>query len=245
MNKEQSLVEWKAANVGGTHAPLELRQRVVAEYIRTGSTAACVEMAGRTAETIREWRRAPWWATLYDAAFEATRDEVAAKQRAIVCKAQDGLLDRLDNGDYQVIGGAVRRVPVAAKTLASITVTTIRAQAQSAYPTSALPSGLTLDQLADSLRAITDRARAQEAIEAEVDKRRTVDAETVTYRNWMNFTTEVHRSGFHAGDSRSSRSKPALAKPKITCICWLYVFSDACVTRFHSWRCGMARSPRF
>lgn len=165
MDKEtKTVAQWKSANkLTGTHAPIELREELVAHFVATGSLKACADKFGYSVDTLRRWQKLDWFGPLVSECIAANKSEIVAKQRAIIGLAYDQLFERMRNGDQVLQQGELHHVPVPAKHLSSIAESTTKANAMMEGVST--PSAvLSLEVLADKLMAITDAARAAEAI---------------------------------------------------------------------------------
>lgn len=84
------------------HAP-NLRQQAVATYLATGDSNQAAKLTGIPARTIRSWFDQDWWIESTERLRAQHEKQLDAKLTAIIEKAMDVTLDRLEYGD-EVIG---------------------------------------------------------------------------------------------------------------------------------------------
>jgi hypothetical protein len=83
----------------------------------TGSAAAVERKTGVSDATIGEWRKTDWWLDMQADLQDQYEDAIRAKMNAVIDKAFDETMERLENGDviYDSKRGSQVRVPVKAK----------------------------------------------------------------------------------------------------------------------------------
>ena len=109
-------------------------------------------------QTAIKWKESQWWATFADEILQNFQDDLLAKQRKIIEKSYNEMHDRLDNGDefYYPESGHVR-VKVKANHLATLADSTLKAN-QLLQGRATQINHVTIDNLADKLRGITEQA---------------------------------------------------------------------------------------
>ncbi len=80
----------------------------------SGSLPIASATTGVPLETIRTWRRMPWWKEIEQQIKDEDNQELDAKFSKIIRKTLDTLEDRIDNGNFQLDPktGRVLRIPV-------------------------------------------------------------------------------------------------------------------------------------
>lgn len=90
--------------------------RVIAMYLEMPVMTKISEITGVPAETIRAWKKEPWWHEVKEKILREQDDEISSQFTKIVNKAQKEVLDRLENGDWVVLrSGEKTRKPLAAR----------------------------------------------------------------------------------------------------------------------------------
>ena len=102
----------------------EDRRRAVLEYAVTGSFTKVAKSMGIPRRTINDWKQSEWWDEIDAAVRHEKNDQILAKNEEILDLAQRELVERLENGDTQLVrtkdGVKKHRVPVKAKELGII-----------------------------------------------------------------------------------------------------------------------------
>lgn len=94
--------------------PDKKKIEVVTAWMSLGSIPLASATTGVPIETIRTWRRMPWWADMVQNIKDEDNQELDTKFTKIVRKTLDVIEDRIDNGNFQLDPktGRVVRVPV-------------------------------------------------------------------------------------------------------------------------------------
>ncbi len=94
--------------------PEKKKIEAVTAWMSTGSIPLASATIGVPIETIRTWRRMPWWKEIEQQIKDEDNQELDAKFSKIVRKTLDVIEDRIDNGNFQLDPktGRVVRVPV-------------------------------------------------------------------------------------------------------------------------------------
>ena len=138
----------------------EFRVQFISDYLLNPNMAAICRKHDVPYATAISWKSKEWWYSISEDILQNHKEELLAKQRAILEKTYDELGDRLINGDEQYIPNEGHvRVKVKANHLATIADTTLKAN-QLLQGKATQISHVTIESLADKLRTIT-----QEAIE--------------------------------------------------------------------------------
>lgn len=89
------------------------RMETITTYLSTGSFVLTEAMTGVPVETIRAWRRYPWWKETVEEIQNQETIQLDKKLAKVMDKALDNVMDRLENGEYlyDEKTGKVRRVP--------------------------------------------------------------------------------------------------------------------------------------
>ena len=138
----------------------EFRVQFISDYLLNPNLAAIARKHDVPYATAMSWKQKEWWHSISEDILQNHKEELLAKQRAILERTYDELGDRLENGDefFYPDSGHVR-VKVKANHLATIADTTLKAN-QLLQGKATQISHVTIESLADKLRTIT-----QEAIE--------------------------------------------------------------------------------
>jgi hypothetical protein len=109
-------------------------------------------------DTALSWKKKNWWYDISEDILQNHKEDLLAKQRAILERTYNELGDRLENGDefFYPDSGHVR-VKVKANHLATIADTTLKAN-QLLQGKATQISHVTIESLADKLRTITEEA---------------------------------------------------------------------------------------
>ncbi len=94
--------------------PEKKKIEAVTAWMSSGSLPIASATTGVPLETIRTWRRMPWWKEIESQIKDEDNQELDAKFSKIIKKTLDTIEDRLDNGNFQLDPktGRVLRVPV-------------------------------------------------------------------------------------------------------------------------------------
>lgn len=90
--------------------------RAITIHTQVGNWAEVERMTGIPKETLFSWQRAPWFHEIKQRILEEEDNEVATKFGKIVKKAQEEVLERLENGDWFLLkDGTKTRKPISAR----------------------------------------------------------------------------------------------------------------------------------
>lgn len=94
--------------------PEKKKIEAVTAWMSSGSLPIAAATTSVPLETIRTWRRMPWWKEFENQIKEEDNQELDAKFSKIVRKTLDVIDDRIENGNFQLDPktGRVLRVPV-------------------------------------------------------------------------------------------------------------------------------------
>jgi hypothetical protein len=94
----------------------------IAAYIALGNSKLVESVTGVPMGTVRQWKTQDWWRELEYQLREEGNLELDAKLKRIVNKSLDGVLDRLENGDffYNVKTGNIDRMPAKLRDVAKV-----------------------------------------------------------------------------------------------------------------------------
>ena len=103
----------------------EDRRRAALEYSLTGSLSKVAERMGIPRKTISDWKnKSEWWVEVSAKVRHQKEAKILADNEEIIDKAHREIVDRLDNGDVQLVrtknGVELHKVPVKAKDAAVI-----------------------------------------------------------------------------------------------------------------------------
>lgn len=98
----------------GGHWHQKKKTEAVMTWLATGNLVTTASIIGVPHDTIKHWRKQPWWQEAVDAFYADDKQELDAKYQKIIRKALDVVDDRLTNGNFQLDQktGKVIRVPV-------------------------------------------------------------------------------------------------------------------------------------
>jgi transposase-like protein len=136
----------------------EFRVKFISDYLLNPNLAAICRKHDVPYDTALSWKKKNWWYDISEDILQNHKEELLAKQRAILEKTYGELGDRLENGDefFYPEAGHVR-VKVKANHLATIADTTLKAN-QLLQGKATQISHVTIESLADKLRTITEEA---------------------------------------------------------------------------------------
>lgn len=87
--------------------------QAVTLYLTLGKLPAVVENTGIPLETLRTWKRTPWWKDIESQIRTEDNQSLDTKLSKTIDRALDIVVDRLENGDYYIDkSGKVKRTPV-------------------------------------------------------------------------------------------------------------------------------------
>ncbi len=103
----------------------EDRRRAALEYSLTGSLSKVAKRMGIPRKTISDWKnKSDWWVEVSAKVRHQKEAKILADNEEVIDKAHREIVDRLDNGDVQLVrtknGVELHRVPVKAKDAAVI-----------------------------------------------------------------------------------------------------------------------------
>lgn len=142
---------------GSTYSE-DFRRQFVTDYLNNPNLAAICRQHNVSYQTALAWKNKIWWAEMAEDILSNFQEDLLAKQRKIIEKTYNEMNDRLENGDefYYPESGHVR-IKVKANHLASIADTTLKAN-QLLQGRATSINHVTIDNLADKLRGITEQA---------------------------------------------------------------------------------------
>ena len=152
--------EWQSRYMGeeASNYDREFRIQFISDYLLNPNLAAICRKHEVPYATAMSWKTKNWWYDISEDILQNHKEELLAKQRAILEKTYDELGDRLVNGDEQYIPNEGHvRVKVRANHLATIADTTLKAN-QLLQGKATQISHVTIESLADKLRTITQEA---------------------------------------------------------------------------------------
>src|SRR5215470_17822480 len=140
------------------------RREAVALYVLHGNWKRVSELTGIPERTLNDWSIQPWFATMLAELRAEKGAEFDGALTRVLGEATKQLLDRLQHGDPYIVGGEVKRRPVAAKDLAIIAgVAFDKRQLCRSLPDAAPgPKVDSVSELALQLEAYVDAKRAAE-----------------------------------------------------------------------------------
>jgi hypothetical protein len=136
----------------------EFRVQFISDYLLNPNLAAISRKHNVSYATATSWKTKNWWYDISEEILQNHKEDLLAKQRAILEKTYGELDDRLENGDefFYPDSGHVR-VKVKANHLATIADTTLKAN-QLLQGKATQINHITIESLADKLRTITQEA---------------------------------------------------------------------------------------
>ena len=145
---------------GSRYSDQERREAVVL-YVLHGNWKRVSELTGIPQRTLNDWATQSWYGTLVAEVRAEKGAELDGTYTRILDEATGQLLDRLKNGDPYIVGGEVRRKPVAARDLALVAAITFDKRALSRAEAPLESREVKLDDLAAWLRDYGEK-RAKE-----------------------------------------------------------------------------------
>ncbi len=170
--------------------PDEKRIEVVSLYACIGNPTDIATLTGVPVATIRGWRREQWFITLLEEIRDENNENLDARFTQIVNKAQDLILDRLENGDTVLTKmGELIKKPVSIRDLALVGAITVdKRQIIRNKPTSIQEQQVTpiigrLEQLAENFKALASKKEIpSNQVIVDVEYKEIIDAEKVRAR---------------------------------------------------------------
>jgi hypothetical protein len=136
----------------------DFRFKFLSDYLLNPNLAAICRTHNVPYDTALSWKKRDWWHDMAEEILANHKEELLAKQRAILERTYDELGDRLVNGDEQYVPNEGHvRVKVRANHLATIADTTLKAN-QLLQGKATQITHVTIESLADKLRTITQEA---------------------------------------------------------------------------------------
>ena len=96
------------------------RRRAVAEYCATGNVSATSRATSIPRQTIQHWTKQAWWDQEVGEVQQQITDQIRAQNMQIATKAGIQVLDRIKNGDTQIVQGEQIRVPMKGRELGNL-----------------------------------------------------------------------------------------------------------------------------
>lgn len=99
------------------------RIELVTTYLATGNLALSAATHKIPEVTARRWKAQPWWKQMVEDIRNAENLQLDSKLSKVVSKSVDALLDRVENGDFQLDQrtGQLVRKPISARDAAKVT----------------------------------------------------------------------------------------------------------------------------
>ena len=98
----------------------EDRRRAAVEYAVHGVMSKVAKVTGIPETTLSTWKRSDWWVGQVAEVRTQTEEVIRSNNLKIATRAGEEILDRIDNGDTQIVQGKPVRVPVKARDLAIV-----------------------------------------------------------------------------------------------------------------------------
>lgn len=152
--------QWESRylNEEGSNYDREFRLQFVGDYLLNPNLAAICRKHDVPYDTALSWKKKNWWFEMAEDILQNHKEELLAKQRAILEKTYDELGERLQNGDETYIPNEGHvRTKVKANHLATIADVTLKAN-QLLQGKATQITHVTIESLADKLRTITQEA---------------------------------------------------------------------------------------
>lgn len=83
-----------------TNWTMEKKIEVVSQFLVLGNMRQVAAITGVSYGLMRQWKMQPWWAELEAEIRQTQNIEIDTKLSKIVDKSLDGVLDRIENGEY-------------------------------------------------------------------------------------------------------------------------------------------------
>jgi hypothetical protein len=104
--------------------PVEKKIEVVSQFLVLGNMKMVAAITGVSYDLVRQWKLQPWWKELENEIRQTQNIEMDTKLSRIVDKSLDGVLDRIENGEffYDQKTGEVKRKPANLRDVARVSV---------------------------------------------------------------------------------------------------------------------------
>jgi hypothetical protein len=96
----------------------EDRRRAVAYFVVLGDCEKVSQAVGIPARTLRDWKNSQWFSELVAEVRREKDAELDAQFNGAIHAAAEQLFDRINNGDFAIVGGKLHRKPMAGRDLA-------------------------------------------------------------------------------------------------------------------------------
>lgn len=106
--------DWKKKPGDPGQWPQKKKTEAVLTWLTCGNLVQTAHLVGVGHDTLKNWRKQPWWQEQVDDFRDNDKVELDAKYQKIIRKALDVVDDRLTNGNFQMDQktGQIVRVPV-------------------------------------------------------------------------------------------------------------------------------------
>jgi len=98
----------------------EDRRRAVVEYAMHGVMSKVSRVTGIPQPTLSNWKQQGWWEGALVEVRSQTEEVILSNNLKIAVRSGEEILDRIDNGDTQIVQGKPVKVPVKARDLAIV-----------------------------------------------------------------------------------------------------------------------------
>lgn len=157
------------------------KTKAVQLYMLNGNMKLVSELTGVSYDTLCDWKRSEWWATVVEELRVAARAKRGTKLSTIIDTSLELVQDRLENGDwiYDQKAGKLVRKPVALKDVTALTGTLMEKQLKMEELADRLDNNKTtvqetLTMLAKEFQKLNRTKQKQEAVEVSFTE--TIDA---------------------------------------------------------------------
>src|SRR3990167_4373077 len=153
---------------GGRYTREQIAE-AAAHYVVLGSAEAVERITGIAHQRISYWRKEAWWDDLVARIRDDKRDELDAQLTGVVHQAVSAVADRLNDGDWVVNQGELRRIPVKMRDAMLVAAIAFdKRQISRNLPTSISETGSErLRELQAQLRAVSGRTIEGERVDGE------------------------------------------------------------------------------
>jgi hypothetical protein len=115
----------------------EDRRIAVVEYAVHGVMSKVSKSTGIPETTLSSWKRSDWWVGQVAEFRTQIEEAILSNNLKIATRAGEEIIDRIDNGDTQIVQGKPVKVPVKARDLAVVGgISQDKARVQLGQPTS-------------------------------------------------------------------------------------------------------------
>ena len=156
----EQVPQTRLVHSGSQYTDVE-RRRAVAVYCATGNISETSRITSIPRGTIQGWTETEWWVSEQSRVQQQITEQIRAQNMQIATNAGIEILDRITNGDTQIVQGEQVRVPMKGRDLSIVSGIAVDKTIQLGLPQAINAKGETMEELMKKFEraAIESRAR--------------------------------------------------------------------------------------